>query len=283
VLDHDMQERPMPSSPVRIPRLTMPAFRWAIQTQCARRRGLLIAAEIRGIAAGRMAGRQPSMTRLVELAELPAGAGQRRAAIAELPVASIRWPVAAARRQPTSVLNLEVQGGGGHGISRDAARANAKTINISSLELFIKSKPAGLPAPGGRDIVMAADAKATLPLLIDGGQATADAGSQARAAGTRRRRSPDHHRHERAMESRRRSAGTLRRSAWRGCARSCGSRFRTDDWSLVSWQGFISGWPGRLWNIDKHYHYIGGQGAGAMGYGAPAPSAPRSRIASTAG
>ena len=42
------------------------------------------------------------------------------------------------------------------------------------------------------------------------------------------------------------------------------------DWSLVSWQGFISGWPGRLWNFDKHYQYIGGQGAGGMGYGAPA-------------
>ena len=48
------------------------------------------------------------------------------------------------------------------------------------------------------------------------------------------------------------------------------AQIENDDWSLVSWQGFISGWPGRLWNIDKHYQYIGGQGAGAMGYGAPA-------------
>jgi len=45
---------------------------------------------------------------------------------------------------------------------------------------------------------------------------------------------------------------------------------KNDDWSLVSWQGFISGWPGRLWNFDKHYQYIGGQGAGGIGYGAPA-------------
>jgi thiamine pyrophosphate-dependent acetolactate synthase large subunit-like protein len=43
-----------------------------------------------------------------------------------------------------------------------------------------------------------------------------------------------------------------------------------EDWSLVSWQGFISGWPGRLWNFDKTYQYIGGQGAGGIGYNAPA-------------
>ena len=38
----------------------------------------------------------------------------------------------------------------------------------------------------------------------------------------------------------------------------------------MSPQGFIGNWPSRLWNMDKHYHYIGGQGAGGMGYGAPA-------------
>src|SRR5438309_1713503 len=48
------------------------------------------------------------------------------------------------------------------------------------------------------------------------------------------------------------------------------AQIEREDWSLVSWQGFVSGWPGRLWNFDKHYQYIGGQGAGAMGYGAPA-------------
>jgi thiamine pyrophosphate-dependent acetolactate synthase large subunit-like protein len=48
------------------------------------------------------------------------------------------------------------------------------------------------------------------------------------------------------------------------------AQIKNEDWSLVSWQGFISGWPGRLWNFDRHYRYIGGQGAGAMGYGAPA-------------
>jgi acetolactate synthase-1/2/3 large subunit len=45
---------------------------------------------------------------------------------------------------------------------------------------------------------------------------------------------------------------------------------KNEDWSLVSPQGFIGNWPSRLWNFDKHYQYIGSQGAGGMGYGAPA-------------
>ena len=45
---------------------------------------------------------------------------------------------------------------------------------------------------------------------------------------------------------------------------------KNEDWSFVSPQGFIGNWPSRLWNIDKHYQYIGGQGAAGMGYGAPA-------------
>ena len=45
---------------------------------------------------------------------------------------------------------------------------------------------------------------------------------------------------------------------------------KNEDWSLVGWQGFIGGWPGRLWNMNKHYHYIGGQGGGGIGYNAPA-------------
>lgn len=47
-------------------------------------------------------------------------------------------------------------------------------------------------------------------------------------------------------------------------------QIKHDDWSLVSWQGFISGWPGKLWDFNKHYQYIGGQGAGGIGYNLPA-------------
>ena len=45
---------------------------------------------------------------------------------------------------------------------------------------------------------------------------------------------------------------------------------KNEDWSFVSPQGFVGNWPNRLWDMKKTYHYIGGQGAGGMGYGAPA-------------
>ena len=32
----------------------------------------------------------------------------------------------------------------------------------------------------------------------------------------------------------------------------------------------MSNWPLRLWNFDKHYQFIGGQGGYGVGYGAPA-------------
>jgi benzoylformate decarboxylase/acetolactate synthase-1/2/3 large subunit len=36
---------------------------------------------------------------------------------------------------------------------------------------------------------------------------------------------------------------------------------RKEDWSFVSDTTFISWWPLRLWNFDKHYQFIGGHGA----------------------
>ena len=45
---------------------------------------------------------------------------------------------------------------------------------------------------------------------------------------------------------------------------------RNEVWSFVSPQGFVGGWPNRLWKMEKMYHYIGGQGASGIGYGAPA-------------
>jgi thiamine pyrophosphate-dependent acetolactate synthase large subunit-like protein len=45
---------------------------------------------------------------------------------------------------------------------------------------------------------------------------------------------------------------------------------RKEDWSFVSDATFISWWPLRLWDFDKHYQFIGGQGAYGMGYQAPA-------------
>jgi thiamine pyrophosphate-dependent acetolactate synthase large subunit-like protein len=48
---------------------------------------------------------------------------------------------------------------------------------------------------------------------------------------------------------------------------------RDEDWALVSVgasEGFISNWPHRLWNFDRHYRYLGVGAGGGVGYGLPA-------------
>ena len=35
------------------------------------------------------------------------------------------------------------------------------------------------------------------------------------------------------------------------------AQIKDEDWSLVSGDNSVSGWPHRLWTMDKHYHYIG--------------------------
>jgi acetolactate synthase I/II/III large subunit len=268
VLDHDMQERPMPASPVRIPRLTMPSFPVGDPNAVREAARLLVAAVNPRINAGRMARTPEGIKRLVELAELLQasvnGGGDRVNFPSRHPLAGVGVGA------PDVVLNLEVQGAGSPNPGAIPSSGNAKTINISSLDLFIKSNLQDFQHLPDADLAMAADSEATLPLLIDEvkRQLTPD---RKRALQERGAKIAETHQQARsvAMEAAAFGWDSSPVSLARLCA-ELWAQIENDDWSLVSWQGFISGWPGRLWSMDKHYHYIGGQGAGAMGYGAPA-------------
>jgi len=267
VVDHDLQLRPTPAPP-KIPRLVMPsppAGEMGAVREAAR---LLVAAENPRINAGRAARTPNGIALLVELAELlqaPVnGGGDRVNFPSRHPLAGIGTGAA------DVILNLEVQGAAGPAPAAAQRAANAKTINISSLGLFIKSNLQDFQHMADADVDIAADPEATLPALIEEvkRQLTAD---RTRVLHDRGAKFADAHREARlqAMET----AAFGWDSSPISLARLCGElwdQIKTEDWSLVSWQGFISGWPGRLWNFDKHYRYIGGQGAGAMGYGAPA-------------
>jgi acetolactate synthase I/II/III large subunit len=268
VLDHDMQERPLPETPPRIPRLTMPAYPVGDPNAVREAARLLVAAENPRINAGRMARTPNGIARLVELAELlqaPVNGGGDR----------VNFPSRHALAGVGSgtadvILNLDVQGGGGPGFAGAARGADAKTINISSLGLYIKSNLQDFQHMADADIDIAADSEATLPLLIDEVKRQLGA-DRKRANQERGKKVAETHHNARvaAMEA----AAYGWDSSPISLARLCGelwAQIKDTDWSLVSWQGFVSGWPGRLWNFDKHYRYIGGQGAGAMGYGAPA-------------
>src|SRR5712691_1732309 len=268
VLDHDMQVKPLPDSPVRIPRLTLPAPPVGDPGAVREAARLLVAAENPRINAGRAARTPNGLNLIVELAETLQAAVNGGGDRVNVPS---RHPLAGNGSGPADViLNLEVQGGGGPGVGGGARAANPKTIGISSLDLFIKSNLQDFQHMADVDVAIAADAEATLPLLIEEvkRQLTAD---RKRALQERGAKLADVHQQARtqAMEaaaygwdSSPISLARLSAELW--------AQIKNEDWSLVSWQGFIGGWPGRLWSIDKHYQYIGGQGAGAMGYGAPA-------------
>jgi thiamine pyrophosphate-dependent acetolactate synthase large subunit-like protein len=155
------------------------------------------------------------------------------------------------------------------------ARANrargAKTIAISSVDLFHKSNIQDFGHyASDLDLDVGADAEATLPTLIEACQKliTADRKRTLQDRGTKIAAA---HRAERRQAIDQGSAGwdASPVSLSRLCA-ELWPMIEKEDWSLVSWQGFISSWPGKLWNFDKHYQYIGGQGAGGIGYNAPA-------------
>jgi thiamine pyrophosphate-dependent acetolactate synthase large subunit-like protein len=268
VADHDMQLKSMGDAKYRIPRLTIPAPPSGETGAVREAARLLVAAENPRINAGRAARTPNGIALLVELAELvqaPVNGGGDRVNFPS------RHPLAGNGDGPADlILNLEMQGGGGPGFVAAARAANARTIDISSLELYIKSNLQDFQHMSDADLVIAADAEATLPALIDEvrRQLTPD---RRHALQERGAKLADAHHRARvaAMEaaaygwdSSPVSLARLSAELW--------VQIQNEDWSLVSWQGFISGWPGRLWNFDKHYRYIGGQGAGAMGYGAPA-------------
>ncbi len=120
------------------------------------------------------------------------------------------------------------------------------------------------------DIAIAADAEATLPSLIeavkrqitdDRKRTFADRGAKHASA------------HQQAMNAGREAAA----SGWDATPISTArmsaeiwAQIKDEDWSLVSNCQFVSRWPLRLWDFNKHYHYIGGEGGYGVGYGAPA-------------
>jgi acetolactate synthase I/II/III large subunit len=273
VVDSEMQERPLPSGALRIPKLTLtspPAADSATVKEVAR---LLVAAEAPQIVAQRAARTPAGVKLLMELAEAVqapvTGVQVRGATVSDRMNFPSRHPLSGSGYpgyQPDVTLGLEVQDLSA--VARAAAARGAKTISISSEDLFVKSNYQDFQRMAEVDMAIAADAEATLPALIDEvrRQLTSD---RKRALLARGAKLADAHARARAQDREAAADGwnaspisvaRLSAELW--------AQIRNEDWSLVSWQGFLSKWPNRLWNFDRHYQYLGGMGAGGMGSGA---------------
>src|SRR5262245_28124876 len=120
------------------------------------------------------------------------------------------------------------------------------------------------------DLVIAGDAEATLPTLIEACK---------RLIAPDRKRVFEQRGAQYVERSKRIHDQILQDAAWGWDASPISTArlsaelwnlIKNEDWSLVSGDGMQSNWPSRLWDFTKHYHFIGAQGAYGIGYGAPA-------------
>jgi thiamine pyrophosphate-dependent acetolactate synthase large subunit-like protein len=158
-----------------------------------------------------------------------------------------------------------------HRTQRPLTKQGAKLITITTGELYIRSNYQDFRRMADVDLAIAGDGEATLPVLVESVKRL--------ITGDRRRLFEE--RGAKLAEARR---ATLERArlaasyAWEASpvstARLCAelwAQIKHEDWSLVSsYYSDGGGWPRRLWDFNKPYHWLGDAGGGGIGYGAPA-------------
>jgi len=162
---------------------------------------------------------------------------------------------------------LALEAGYVTGDARAARQRNAKFISISTNELFIKSNYGDQYRFAEIDLPITGDAEATLPTLIEEVKklVTADRRRVFQERGAKiaeaNRAAYERAKQEAALgwDANPISTARLSMELW--------NQIRNEDWSLVT--GWVN-WPLRLWNMDKHYQYIGRSGGEAIGYHLPA-------------
>ncbi len=283
VADAVLQEEPMSDQDrrtARIPSLSIPTAPAADSGAVEQAARLLVSAENPLIMCGRSARTPAGIALVVELAEtlqspvqdrhfrmnfptrhpLAGGSIGEADVILALEVGDL-W-MATHAQTPVNRLGME---------SHLLTKPGAKLISIHSGDLYGKSNYQDFGRYCEVDLAMAADAEATLPALIEACKRLISPqrrrvllarGAQLAAAAKRRQRR-DLEAAAAGWDASPISTARVSMELW--------NQIQHEDWSLVSETvPFFSGWPLRLWDMTKSYHYIGGHGAYGIGYGAPA-------------
>ncbi len=172
--------------------------------------------------------------------------------------------------EPTDPAGL-VSGRNEDGSVRRSLKAGAKSVTISGVDLLTKSNYQEFGRfPSFVDLAISADSEATLPFLIEEVKrmlpTSRKAFIEARGQGHAKA-------HLESMEQNRRLAAVGWDDSPISMARLYAEMWdvlKAEDWSLCSGAFFQNRWPQKLWKGDKHYQYIGEQGAAGIGYMAPA-------------
>jgi len=285
VADAVLQEEPVPQADRRKflpPKLTLPSPPVGDPAAIDEVARMLVGAENPVILAGRAARTPNGLKLLVELAETlqaPVQEGSHRFRM-NFPT---RHPLYEGGSIGTAdlILGLEVPDFwhmthaqtpiNRMGMSiRPTTKQGAKLVTISASELPSKSNYQDFGHDAEADLAIPADAEATLPALIE---------ATKRLLTSERRRTFEERGKKLAQASERTRDRILDQAAWgwdlspistARLSAELWNQLKDEDWSLVSDVIFLSAWPTRLWNFDKHYQYIGGSGAYGIGYGAPA-------------
>lgn len=294
VADAELAETPISGrTDLAIPKLTFASPPAGDSTAVAELARMLIAAEKPVIVGGRLARTHAAMGRLIELAEL-----------LQAPVVDLgtrmnfpnrhRLNLSANTRTLVQnadlILGLEVPDFYGlvNSIGRQLEYSSrplttAKLACISAGDRLAKSNYQEFQRYQAVDLDIAADAEATLPLLVEAIQRQMD-GNKRRAFDSRGEKISEQHA---AIWAKARLDASY---AWDASpvsvARLCAelwAQIRNEDWCLASQSGtFVSNWPLRLWNFDKPYRHIGGSGGAGWAMGHRPRSEPRWLIRNTA-
>ena len=248
----------------KLPQLAPPAGERGAVREAARQ---LVAAERPLIIADRAARTPEGLRLMVELAEAlqaavvdvsgrmnfpwrhPLNQSQRRAGLAA---------------QADVILGLELTDYWGASGGRLAP--GVKRISISSIDLYMKSNYQDFERFTPVDLAIAADAEATLPLLVEEvrKQTTAQRRAFFKTRGARLAQD-----HLESLEQSRNAAAVGWDSQPITTARLCAELYgqiRNEDWALCNGTVFQNYWPQQLWTATQHHQYIGDAGAYGLGY-----------------
>ena len=230
---------------------------------------MLVAAENPVLVADKLARTPAGLARFVELAELLQCAVVDRKGRMNFPT---RHPLdqsnraAAALADADLIVGFEVTDFS----TARSRRAGAKRVTICATDLFTRSNYQDFQRYAEPDVAIAGDGEATLPSLVEAVKRamTADRRRAVDARGAQLAKL-----HAEALDQAREAAAQGWDASPISTARMSSevyAQVRDLDWSLVADTIFMQYWPLRLWDMTKHYHYIGGPGGYGVGYGAPA-------------
>jgi acetolactate synthase I/II/III large subunit len=283
VAGHELQEDPiLDGAAMDVPKLTMVSPPVGDSGAVAEAARLLVAAENPVLVTDRVARTPAGLAGMIELAELLQAPVVDRNGRMNFPT---RHPLNQTERAGAVISTADVVAGleltdfwstvnSVHGqmnpVIRPVTKPGTKLISITANDLYLKSNYQDFQRYQPVDLAIAADAEATLPSLIeavkrqmtdDRKNAFADRGKKLATT------------HQQALEQSRGAATAAWDASPISTARMSSelwAQIKDEDWSLVSNCQFVSRWPLRLWDFNKHYHYIGTEGGFGVGYGLPA-------------